>query len=108
MKEAARPPGVEASGMSDRGATESWENSYSALDDRDDGYHEVILDTVRPHLPKPVMSPTCARKGHKWLEMPSLFPRRYFPKNWTDLYACERCAKRGMLVLRTDAFEAEV
>jgi len=87
---------------------ETWENTYSGFDRkacRD--YTGMTLQGIQNALPAPVPSPTCVKRGHDWLEVPSGFRQEHFPKGWTRLFGCKRCAKRGLVVLKTDAYMPE-
>lgn len=77
--------------------SETWQNTYSGFDRaacRD--WSGSIACYMRKVLPPPMISPTCAKKGHDWSE-----PIVWFPG--APVYGCKRCAKRGLLVLETRA-----
>lgn len=87
---------------------ETWDNTYSGFDrDKCRDFTGSVVEAARRYLPQPEISPTCKRKGHDWTAVHDFFPREHFPKAWSETRGCKRCARRGLIVLRTDGYSTE-
>jgi hypothetical protein len=81
----------------------AYENEYTVWTNRSP-YESGVLRSAHAVVcfVGPTISPYCQREGHKWSDP-------FFPLTLdAAVRACSRCARRGVVVLRTEAAWDEV